>query len=77
MCCYTSEQRKGKRTLKCGQKWEWDEEEECEMCGRGYEEKDDDDDWIGCERCTNWIFKDCLPCKFDIENDDYVCSECQ
>ena len=47
----------------------------CYNCKKSYGSSKDQASWIGCESCSNWICKQCLPTNFH-PSDDFECTKC-
>ena len=44
------------------------------MCGLGKEEDEDDEVWVECTKCFNWVHKSCQYL-FSVKDEDIFCPD--
>ena len=69
-----------KNTVELGTSIEsdYDDGELCVVCGLGEEEDEDDEVWVECTKCFNWVHKSYMPPQylFTVKDEDFFCPDC-
>ena len=48
----------------------------CGNCEALYDDDNEDEYWIGCEKCDKWFHENCVGITPDNEPDKYYCASC-